>query len=282
MMVTKKNKQNKPNSTGYNKNKKFQRRRYCSICGKSNHNKDNCFFRQRNQHKKIGALEDKDTDDNSVDLNNLSIATISSLEKEDRTNIQHSTISTLEKTNGLSPCYVKINVNNKIIKMEVDSGACLSVISFDNYNIFFSDIQILKCTQSIHVVTGQPISVVGFIKVCVTNWESPKKVFNLKLFVIRSVKNFVSLLGRDWLNFLVPDWQEAFSSAFQIKKMHSIACPTLPVSADELGIGDNKDSLLNFIKNKYEVLFKKSPSDHIKDFEVDIYVYQTRLKTNLF
>lgn len=114
----------------------------------------------------------------------------------------------LGKSDNSKPAFVELNVNGKNLLMECDTGACATICSFNTFKEKFSKCTLLPDKRSFFVISGETVNVVGKINVRV---KFQKRVLTLSLLVIKSPKNFVSLLGRDWLNAIWPHWRDAFA-----------------------------------------------------------------------
>ena len=106
---------------------------------------------------------------------------------------------------------VVVRVNSTDIKMEVDTGATLSVISEETYKSLWPNphsAPTLSHTHSLPLLKtyiGEPIKVKGQLEVNVSYNDQQKK---LNLLVTEG--NGPSLMGRDWLQHLRLDWPRFF------------------------------------------------------------------------
>lgn len=57
------------------------------------------------------------------------------------------------------------------------------------------------------MLSGHDIEAVGE---CLVDIQHNEKNYQLPLVVIKSSKEFIPLMGRNWLNVLYPDWQSNF------------------------------------------------------------------------
>ena len=106
------------------------------------------------------------------------------------------------------PYCVNIKVNGQDVKMEVDTGASVTVINEQTFR------QTLKSTPKIqpsdgnlHTYTGEEIKVVGEIQVLV-KYNNQKEI--LQAIVVAG--KAPNLLGRNWLEKVKLNWQEVFST----------------------------------------------------------------------
>ncbi|XP_058984505.1 uncharacterized protein K02A2.6-like [Musca domestica] len=131
------------------------------------------------------------------------------------------------------------------IEMEIDTGACVSVIHIDDYNKYLRHIEMQKDTKCLKVVTGDRVNVVGAILV---NVEINCNSWKLKLYVLDGDQTFTPLLGRNWLDVCAPNWRNI--------------------------VGELKclNSLDKFNFEKYSQLFSKSNNSTIRDYTAEIYL----------
>lgn len=120
--------------------------------------------------------------------------------------------------------------------MELDTGACSSVISEDEYLKKFSNVKLEIMSNRLSSVTGQIIEALGKINVRVSFAGMCPM---LSLIVIRSNGNAKALLGRNWLDVLFPNWRRNLAG------MNCIMSVSSP------------DDILNFIKVNFPNVLSK-------------------------
>ena len=106
------------------------------------------------------------------------------------------------------PLYITVSVNQVRIKMEIDTGATLTVISGSTYRQAWTKEQAppLQMTKTkLRTYTGQEIPVKGSLQVTVVH-RSQQKVLPL----IVTEGQGPSLLGRNWLGELKLDWKATY------------------------------------------------------------------------
>ena len=97
--------------------------------------------------------------------------------------------------------WVDLDVDGKPLKMELDTGSAVSIISFDLYQQKFNRLPLHKTGLSLKTYTGENIMPVGVLKVPV-DYQNQREV--LDLYVVKN-KGPV-LMGRDWLRTIHLDW----------------------------------------------------------------------------
>lgn len=155
---------------------------------------------------------------------------------------------------------VKIHIEDKILDMEVDSGACKSVIHVDDYKQWFSNIKLENVKFRLKVVTGENVHILG--KISVNVFVSGKKML-LPLVVVTSNNKFIPLLGRNWLNVLNPNWKQFLVTSTTIA---SVSNDLNKISNTTLKI----NKLISDIKSKFHDLFSDEKNSGIKRFKASI------------
>lgn len=100
----------------------------------------------------------------------------------------------LGKSSNSAPAFVELNINGNPLLMECDTGACASICSLNTYKEKFSKCALLPDHRNLFVISGETVNVLGKVVVRV---KLKKRNLALALLVVKSPKNFVSLLGRD-------------------------------------------------------------------------------------
>ena len=147
-----------------------------------------------------------------------------------------------------SPITVVLDVNNKKVSMEVDTGAAVSVISEATKACLFPNIKVNDTPVILTTYTGEQMAVIGEVSVTVTYGQ---KSHLLTLCVIKG--DGPSLLGRDWLYQLNLDIQSLWKTTV-----------TYPQSAEGKS---QKDHLLG----KFDKVFKDEPGE-INTFEAALHL----------
>lgn len=191
--------------------------------------------------------------------------------------LHHVHFVTKIKENG--SLKVKVQIESKLVLMEVDSRACKSVIHIENYNKLLSHLSLEPVKFKLKVVTGENISIEGQILVKV---EYNTEKFKLPLIVLNSKSKFVPLSGRSWLNKFNPNWKNIIDT-HAIAKSKDISGKSLDhlqgkssqiCQEDNANIKRNK--LILSIKSKFVIIFSEESHSGIQKFKVDI-----KLKENV-
>ncbi|XP_045118485.1 uncharacterized protein K02A2.6-like [Portunus trituberculatus] len=101
-----------------------------------------------------------------------------------------------------APIEVPIHVHSREVRMQVDTGAAITLISRSTYNNKFSDVSLEKFKGRLTTYTGQAIKVHGCANVDVTYGD--QHVRSLPLVVVE--QDGPSLLRRNWLSHIRLDW----------------------------------------------------------------------------
>ena len=112
--------------------------------------------------------------------------------------------------NKTNPLYLTVSANGKPLKMEVDTGAGVSIISEETYHRTWEDDQaptIQSARIKLRTYTGELVAAVGRLQVKV---EHSQEQLNLPLVVARGSGPIPTLLGRDWLARMKLDWRGLF------------------------------------------------------------------------
>lgn len=121
------------------------------------------------------------------------------------------------------PLIVDVNVCNCPISMEVDSGAGASIMSLAMFKRLYPTLNLSVSSISLCSASG-PLSVIGECVVTVSMFE---KLFNLTLVVCTGDQLEVPLLGRPWLDILVPQWRSVLSPTVYIASILQAKPPSV-------------------------------------------------------
>jgi hypothetical protein len=140
--------------------------------------------------------------------------------------------------------------------VQIDTGACKSVLHKNDYEKYFFKSELRKCGYRLKSVSGERLEILGSVKVWISN------VNKALYFVVIDCDNyFHPLLGRNWLKVIFPKWKECFEIK-QVNVNHT--------SQDKLGTECEKNKLIKMVYNKYNKVFEKDRSSHIKNMKASL------------
>lgn len=233
--------------------------RVCGFCGLKGHLKRKCFKLKNLKRDTVKFMDTWQAEHGSKGPSDET--TISGLfnrlrtdksesedEEYDAGDLECMMVSSINKINN--PCLVNTFVDGKLLTMEVDCGASVSVIGKNQYFRTF-DKPLSKSNKQLIVVNGNRLSIRGEANVSVKFRE---KLANMQLLVIDCENEFIPLLGRSWLDVFFSNWREFFTSTSTINGLNE----------------HHSDITVNEVKQKFANVFKKDFSFPIKDFEADL------------
>ena len=95
-----------------------------------------------------------------------------------------------------------MEINGKILNMEVDTGAAVSIISLTMWQKLFSEVPLKPASLRLQTYTGEPIRVEGEL---ITPVKYGSQTKELGLIVVQG--DGLSLFGRNWLDHFQLDWR---------------------------------------------------------------------------
>ncbi|XP_048239798.1 uncharacterized protein LOC125373034 [Haliotis rufescens] len=108
------------------------------------------------------------------------------------------------KCHDLDNIWVYSKIHNRELKMELDTGSALSIISTKEYKSRFSDLNLNKTDVVLKTYTGQPVKPEGELGELDVIVEYQGQREDLELYVVDGPGP--SLLGRSWLRKIQLDW----------------------------------------------------------------------------
>lgn len=193
----------------------------CYTCKKKGHTSKMCHMNQGDRQGQNGGIKKTEMDQFKLGKFHLN-------------NLKNSIITK-------PPVYVQIKLNNINIKCEIDTGACMGVMSYYTYEKYFSRIPLSIITDKCFTMADDTkCDIVGLMSVKLNN------DFDSHVIVIRSKKCFPPLVGRTWLDILYPNWRNIFTDK---------------ISYDlELKVNNISDNNVIKIKEEYSEIFKERKS----------------------
>ena len=98
------------------------------------------------------------------------------------------------------PIRVEVKINDKLLQMEVDTGAAVSIISEKTKKTLYPTVSLTAPSVVLRTYTGEAMSVLGEMKVKV---EYQEQSHDLTLMVVKG--DGPNLFGRDWLQYFQLD-----------------------------------------------------------------------------
>lgn len=175
------------------------------LCNKMGHVVKQCFKNPNRVAKKNG--------NNGVRMNEEEI------ESEDNGN---SAINHINSVLANSPMLCGVSINLVKIYMEMDTGACKTVMHVDDFSRHFSNIKLNRCNRKLFSVSGQLLDIYGTSQLQVKFFEDKSKIHTCEFIVVNSSRKFLPLLVRNWLDILYPDWRMKFKiNAINVEEKNS-------------------------------------------------------------
>ena len=174
----------------------------CSRCGKSNHVSSKCRFKNAKCHNcgRIGHIKaacrsrprkTMQPRDKQRDVKNL----------QEEESVPEYTLFSIGDGEGREPLEVDLEVDGLTLRMELDTGASLSLISKSIFKQRWPSESLQPTTIKLKTYSGEPLEVLGSLEVHVRHGVNKAK---LPLLVVGG--DGPSLLGRNWLKCLRLDW----------------------------------------------------------------------------
>ncbi|XP_071944259.1 uncharacterized protein [Antedon mediterranea] len=193
---------------------KLTRTQKCDRCGMNNHTRDTCKYKNATCFKcnKQGHLK-SECRQSSKSTKQYKPKSIKQVEAPDYDEGNDDFVDTMfcvgiKQDNSVPPITVQMRVDDIDIDFEVDTGAAVSIISFDDYESKLSHLPLKSVKRTLHAYTGTKLDIAGEIKVTV-NYRGQSNV--LPLIVVRTQRrNSPPLLGRTWLEVIKLDWKSLF------------------------------------------------------------------------
>ena len=125
----------------------------------------------------------------------------------------------LREKSSSDPVMVEVQLNGKPVRMEVDTGAAVSVMSLPCYERVKGNEQVLRKSQlKLKTYTGEIVCPEGVGQLMV-NYQGQE--FDLPITVVNgSVPN---LMGRDWLSRLKLQWDQLFPLNVRVQKLDGVS-----------------------------------------------------------
>ncbi|XP_048006572.1 uncharacterized protein LOC125241909 [Leguminivora glycinivorella] len=217
---------------------------HCGGCGGSGHTYQTCKFRsyECSRYRRMGHLRrvcpELMTEKSRADQTNFHQL----CGKTDKDKVDELPLEPLQEEDFHHLCLrdyplvrIPVSVNNRILSMEVDTGAAAACISSETYDTYFRDIPLLPPATNFTFYDGTPLNPVGMIKPKVRYGVTEKE---LELFVIKDGK--YPIIGRHWLTELKTGIAEL------------VDCHNLSVGSTNVQLNNN----IKMLCDRYKELFE--------------------------
>ena len=165
------------------------------------------------------------------------------------------------KQHGVDPLMVDLCLNGKPVRMEVDTGAAVSVMSHSCYEKVKASNALVKSGLKLKTYTGEVVNPEGVGEVEV---EYQNQRFQLPITVVKG--DVPNLMGRDWLSKLRLQWSELFPPEVRVQKLEGVAEPVASlvkqfpeVFTEELGCLKNFEVRIPIPEGTAPKFFKPRP-----------------------
>lgn len=161
-------------------------------------------------------------------------------------------------SNGNESVKCILDVEGQKLEMEVDTGACASIISQTEYQNKFSKNKLAynkNTNYNLLTVVGNQIKVEGKLDVRVSHTG---RDFNLPLIIVAGSYPGRPIMGRNWLDRIFPNWRTWYG------------CNTI----SQVNLNT---SFVELVKTKYPKIVEKELSAPIQDFKVDLVLKENKV-----
>ena len=177
----------------------------CYRCNGRNHKADNCRFKDAVCHhcNKRGHIRKAcKSEKSTVKSKQTPQKKIHSLDNEELSDDDYLGINCVKSKSAHDSIWIKPNVNGNELKMELDTGSAVSVISASDYKKYFPNESLESANITLKTYSGELLIPEGYINVQV-KYNGQCEI--LKLYVVQ--KGGPALFGREWLKKINLDWK---------------------------------------------------------------------------
>ena len=147
----------------------------------------------------------------------------------------------LGRPDSVDPVMVEVKMNGESVRMEVDTGAAVSVMSQSSYERIRDNQPLRESGLKLKTYTGEIVSPQGVAAVDVVYQDQQSQ---LPITVVEG--NVPNLLGRDWLSKLRLRWEELFPLEHRLNVLEDVQGPVAELVSEFPGVFTNE---LGCLKN---------------------------------
>jgi hypothetical protein len=188
-------------------------KRTCGRCGGNSHDSDDCRFRSETCHacgrkghiqRVCRSRNDRKEKGPKTGGRKKKVHSTGAEDEQEGSDFEDCYHIRVHSVNGSGhdPMWVNLQFNDQHLKMELDTGAAISLLPYKVYQKQFSDVPLHHSSVKLRMYSGHHIAVTGSIT-CTAKYGTQEK--RLTAYVVET--NEPPLLGREWLRHLKLDWR---------------------------------------------------------------------------
>lgn len=179
-----------------------KQRKVCYRCGKGDHDPSTCKYKtyKCNNCGKVGHLA-------AVCRSKSTKFVASESLKTDRNDVQTLGLFTVSQKSSEDALRVTVEIDDKPVYMELDTGASMSVIPADMYHEKLKHIPLDKPTYTFRTYSGATLPLLGQAQVQVRYGDQ----VITDVMVVADTKGQPAILGRNWMKRIKLDWTSIFA-----------------------------------------------------------------------
>ena len=168
------------------------------------------------------------------------------------------TVKTVSTKKSYPEIMVPVNVSGVQMKMELDTGSCVSIVSERMYDKLLSHIPLKRSIIKLSSYTNDAVEVSGKVYVTV---ECNGQVKKLPLYVVKG--KGPALFGRNWMKYIKLDWAQihvvSMDKPTNVNAIDSLLSKYKTVFADKLGTVKGVQATLTVKEGATPKFYKPRP-----------------------
>ena len=177
----------------------FFRNKVCNGCHKKGHKEAACRFKAYQNEGRQGKFR-KPQQRTVKQVCDIPVPEVHVNESDN----EYQIMTVKNRQSSLKPITVELGLNGVLTKMEVDTGAAVSVITKETWHRIKKHLRINQQDVKLIDYNGKPIFTIGRVKVPVQHNDQ-----NITLPAVVVNDGTCNLIGRDWLQHLKLDWKKS-------------------------------------------------------------------------